>query len=134
MDIVGSETMSSTREMYDSSCCLDSNFLEKASSLVLNLAASIKLYQYDVQKKLYTQKNSPLIMLSISVEESLPTVLEMVMLELRPEVFSVAVTLRIPLTSTSKIHSRTASPLERVNLYQLEGKGGNERSHWRDRR
>jgi hypothetical protein len=39
---VGSETISSTREMYDSSCCLDSNFLLKASSLVLNLAASAK--------------------------------------------------------------------------------------------
>ena len=49
-------------------------------------------------------------MLSISPEESLPTELEMVMLALRPEVFSVAVTLRIPLTSTSKTTSRTASP------------------------
>jgi len=32
------------------------------------------------------------------------------MFALRPEVFSVAVTLRIPLTSTSKTTSRTASP------------------------
>ena len=49
-------------------------------------------------------------MLSISVDESLPTELEMVMFALRPEVFSVAVTLRIPFTSTSKTTSRTASP------------------------
>jgi hypothetical protein len=49
-------------------------------------------------------------MVSISPEESLPTELEMVMLALRPEVFSVAVTLRMPLTSTSKTTSRTASP------------------------
>jgi hypothetical protein len=49
-------------------------------------------------------------MFSISDDESLPTALEMVMLALRPEVFSVAVTLRIPLTSTSKTTSRTASP------------------------
>jgi hypothetical protein len=48
-------------------------------------------------------------MFSISVDESLPTALEMVMLALRPEVFSVAVTFRIPLTSTSKTTSRTAS-------------------------
>ena len=34
----------------------------------------------------------------------------MVMFALLPEVFSVAVTLRIPLTSTSKTTSRTASP------------------------
>ena len=39
-DIVGSEVISSTREMYDSSCCRASNFLLKASSLFLNLAAS----------------------------------------------------------------------------------------------
>lgn len=51
-------------------------------------------------------------MLSISPEDSLPTELEMVMLALRPEVFSVAVTLRIPLTSTSKTTSRTASPAD----------------------
>jgi hypothetical protein len=55
--------------------------------------------------------DAPLIMLSISLEESLPTELEMVMLALRPEVFSVAVTLRIPFTSTSKTTSRTASLL-----------------------
>jgi len=48
-------------------------------------------------------------MLSISLEESLPTEFEMVILALRPDVFSVAVTLRIPLTSTSKTTSRTAS-------------------------
>ena len=52
----------------------------------------------------------PLIMPSISADESLPTELLMVMLALRPEVFSVAVTLRIPLTSTSKTTSRTGSP------------------------
>lgn len=39
-DIVGSETISSTLEMYDSSCCLASNFLLKASSLFLNFSAS----------------------------------------------------------------------------------------------
>ena len=39
-DIVGSEVISSTREMYDSSCCRASNFLLKASSEFLNLAAS----------------------------------------------------------------------------------------------
>ena len=49
-------------------------------------------------------------MFSISVDESLPTELEMVILALRPEDFSVAVTLRIPLTSTSKTTSSTASP------------------------
>ncbi|KAJ8610279.1 hypothetical protein MRB53_038682 [Persea americana] len=65
-------------------------------------------------------------MFSISTEESLPTVLLMVMLALRPDVFSVAVslyiirqsmdtyqerlTLRIPFTSTSNTHSSTASP------------------------
>lgn len=51
-------------------------------------------------------------MLSISPEDSFPTELEMVMLALRPDVFSVAVTLRIPLTSTSKTTSRTASPAD----------------------
>jgi len=54
-------------------------------------------------------------MLSISLDESLPTELEMVMLALRPEVFSVAVTLRIPLTSTSKTTSRTASPAKTLS-------------------
>ena len=49
-------------------------------------------------------------MFSISVEDSLPTELEIVMLALRPEVFSVAVTFKIPLTSTSKTTSSTASP------------------------
>ena len=49
-------------------------------------------------------------MFSISLEESLPTELEIVIFALRPDVFSVAVTLRIPLTSTSKTTSRTASP------------------------
>ena len=49
-------------------------------------------------------------MFSISVDESLPTELEIVIFALRPEVFSVAVTLRIPLTSTSNTTSRTASP------------------------
>ena len=49
-------------------------------------------------------------MFSISVVESLPTELEIVMLALRPDVFSVATTFRIPLTSTSNTHSRTASP------------------------
>ena len=39
-DIVGSEVISSTREMYDSSCWRASNFLEKASSEFLNFAAS----------------------------------------------------------------------------------------------
>ena len=39
-DIVGSETISSTREMYDSSCCLASNRLLNASSLFLNFWAS----------------------------------------------------------------------------------------------
>ena len=52
----------------------------------------------------------PETIFSISAVLSLPTELVMVMLALRPEVFSVAVTLRIPLTSTSKTHSRTASP------------------------
>lgn len=52
----------------------------------------------------------PLIIWSISVLESLPTAFEMVMLAVRPEDFSVAVTFRIPLTSTSKTHSRAASP------------------------
>lgn len=47
---------------------------------------------------------------SISAVDSLPTEFEIVILALRPEVFSVAVTLRIPLTSTSKTHSSTASP------------------------
>ena len=46
-DIVGSDTISSTREMYDSSCCLASNFLLKASSLFLNFAAS-KFYKQGV--------------------------------------------------------------------------------------
>ncbi len=41
-DIVGSEVISSTREMYDSSCCLASNFLLNASSVLLNLAASMQ--------------------------------------------------------------------------------------------
>merc|ERR1711939_649471 len=91
IDKPGSEINSSTRPMYDSSCCLASNFLVKASSLVLNLAASSTIC-------------------SISVLESLPTALEMVMFALRPEDFSVAVTLRIPLTSTSNTHSRAASP------------------------
>jgi hypothetical protein len=54
--------------------------------------------------------NSPSTICSISVVESLPTALEMVMLAVRPEDFSVAVTLRIPLTSTSKTTSRAASP------------------------
>ncbi len=49
-------------------------------------------------------------MFSISEDDSLPTELEIVILALLPEVFSVAVTLRIPLTSTSKTTSRTASP------------------------
>lgn len=44
-DIVGSDTISSTLEMYDSNCCLASNFLLKASSLFLNFSAS-KTYQY----------------------------------------------------------------------------------------
>jgi len=61
--------------------------------------------------------NLPLIMFSISLDESLPTELEMVMLALRPEVFSVAVTLRIPLTSTSKMTSRTASPARKEVSY-----------------
>ena len=52
----------------------------------------------------------PLIMFSISDEDSLPTELEIVMFALRPDVFSVAVTFRIPLTSTSNTTSRTASP------------------------
>lgn len=39
-DMVGSDTISSTREMYDSSSWRASNFFVKASSLVLNLAAS----------------------------------------------------------------------------------------------
>jgi hypothetical protein len=52
----------------------------------------------------------PLIIFSISVLESLPTALEIVIFALRPEDFSVAVTLRIPLTSTSKTTSRAASP------------------------
>ena len=51
-----------------------------------------------------------MIIFSISVDESLPTELEMVMLALRPEAFSVAVTLRMPFTSTSKTTSRTGSP------------------------
>jgi hypothetical protein len=38
--MVGSETISSTLEMYDSSCCLASNFLLKASSEFLNFSAS----------------------------------------------------------------------------------------------
>jgi hypothetical protein len=41
---VGSEMISSTREMYDSSCCLASNRLLKASSLVLNFSASVSRY------------------------------------------------------------------------------------------
>ena len=49
-------------------------------------------------------------MFSISLDDSFPTELEMVMFAERPEVFSVAVTLRIPLTSTSKTTSKTASP------------------------
>ena len=57
-----------------------------------------------------SELDEPLIMLSISLDESLPTELEIVMLALRPDVFSVAVTFRIPLTSTSKTTSRTASP------------------------
>jgi hypothetical protein len=52
----------------------------------------------------------PSTICSISVVESLPTALEIVMLAVRPEDFSVAVTLRIPLTSTSKTTSRAASP------------------------
>jgi hypothetical protein len=40
-DSVGSEMISSTREMYDSSCCLASKRLLKASSLVLNFSASV---------------------------------------------------------------------------------------------
>lgn len=51
----------------------------------------------------------PLIMFSISVLESLPTALEIVMFALRPVDFSVAVTFRIPLTSTSNTTSRAAS-------------------------
>ena len=39
-DNAGSVVISSTREIYDSSCCRASNFLLKASSLFLNLAAS----------------------------------------------------------------------------------------------
>ena len=49
-------------------------------------------------------------MFSISVDDNLPTEFEMVIFALRPDVFSVAVTLRIPLTSTSKTTSSTASP------------------------
>ena len=41
--------------------------------------------------------NAPLIMLSISVDDSLPTELEIVMLALRPEVFSVATIFNMPL-------------------------------------
>ena len=52
----------------------------------------------------------PLIILSISVDDSLPTEFDIVMFALRPDVFSVAVTLRMPLTSTSKTTSKTASP------------------------
>ena len=52
----------------------------------------------------------PSTIFSMSADESLPTELEMVMLAERPDVFSVAVTFRIPLTSTSKTTSRTASP------------------------
>jgi hypothetical protein len=37
---VGSVMMSSTREMYPSSCCLASNRLLKASSVLLNFSAS----------------------------------------------------------------------------------------------
>ena len=42
---VGSETISSTREMYDSSCCLASKRLLKASSLDLNFSASAILLE-----------------------------------------------------------------------------------------
>jgi hypothetical protein len=52
----------------------------------------------------------PLIMLSISVEDSLPTELEMVMFALRPDDFSVAVTFKMPFTSTSNTTSKAASP------------------------
>lgn len=51
-----------------------------------------------------------LAIFSISAVLSLPTELEIVMFALRPDVFSVAVTFRIPLTSTSKTTSKTASP------------------------
>lgn len=108
-DMVGSEVISSTRAIYDSNCCLASNRLLKASSLFLNFWASSCQCQQR-QKPRAGWVNIPLIMLSISPDDSLPTELEMVMLALLPEVFSVAVTLRIPLTSTSKTTSRTASP------------------------
>lgn len=52
----------------------------------------------------------PLIIFSISPDDNLPTAFEIVMFALRPEDLSVAVTLRIPLTSTSNITSRAASP------------------------
>ena len=57
-----------------------------------------------------SRRHIPLIIFSISLDDSLPTELEMVMFALRPDVFSVAVTLRMPLTSTSNTTSRTASP------------------------
>lgn len=82
-----------------------------AESLVVALE-SLGVYFELVWTDLCTRNrgNIPLIIFSISPVESLPTELAMVMLAERPEVFSVAVTLRIPLTSTSKTTSRTASP------------------------
>lgn len=52
------------------------------------------------------------------------------MLALRPEVFSVAVTLRIPLTSTSKTTSRTASPARCTDVsgFETGEKGGDQRT------
>jgi hypothetical protein len=67
--------------------------LLKASSLFLNFSASVHPLVKELLVK--SKGDEPLIMLSISLDESFPTELEMVMLALRPEVFSVAVTLRI---------------------------------------
>lgn len=43
-------------------------------------------------------------MLSISVDDNLPTEFEMVMFALRPDDFSVAVTFKIPLSEISQVH------------------------------
>jgi hypothetical protein len=50
-EVVGSEIISSTREMYDSSCCLVSKRLLNSSSLVLYLAASILNRQMHINIK-----------------------------------------------------------------------------------
>lgn len=76
----------------------------------LGICGAVSEVFYRVQSVKVKGKDIPLTIFSISAVLSLPTELVMVMLALRPEVFSVAVTLRIPLTSTSKTHSRTASP------------------------